>query len=262
MGKRDTKNRFCFVPPEEFCKDRFPLPPDELHHLVRVLRLPSGSIVTGVNGIGQIASIRLDLTEDGWVGVVIDRRDSEREPRLQVTLAAGLLKGNELDGALERAVEMGITAFIPMVAERSVAVPSPEREEHRRKRWGRIALSAMKVARAARLPEIKPMVSLRALLDRVDDFDQVLIGDPGGEKNPIRGDARTVLLLIGPEGGFTAEEIELVLSRGASSFSLGPRNLRASTASTAALARLLCLPGDPEKDRLRDGPEKKENTNH
>ncbi len=242
---RDTARRF-YAPPESLALPIFRFPPDEERHIFQVLRLVPGTEVIAVDGAGNAARVVL---EEGGRGCarVIERLAPERVAPFHLTVASALLRGRSLDDVVERCTELGALAFQPFVSERTVVAPTAGASLKRRGRYGRLALSAMKVAGSALCPEILPVATWGDLLLRIPRFDAALICD-GSAPRPLRPVARAerVLLVIGPEGGWAAGELEAAVESGAVAVNLGARNLRAATAAAAATA--IVLSGGREED--------------
>jgi 16S rRNA (uracil1498-N3)-methyltransferase len=238
MRERD-RVRFFYVPPERLAAPSFEFPEDERDHLTKVLRLSTGDLVTAVDGAGNGACVRLRMETGGVRGEVVERFRSTAEPALRLTLAVGLVRGQEMDAIVERGAELGVDALLPLICERSVHGGTRPERGGRAERWRRLALSGMKVARGGVAMEV---------LDPVRAIDLgPAIRERGGailwrrEAPPLLpvGGREKELALIGPEGGFTEAEEEVFLRAGATPASLGPRNLRTGTACAAALALLL-----------------------
>ena len=175
---------------------------------------------------------------------ILDRRkDHETEPAA-VALAPALLKGTRLDAVVEKATELGVAGIIPMRSARTVG-GGGEPGGQRLERWRRIALSAMKQSLRARLPRIVPVMGLREIVGTASSYDLALIASEEERERTLAlpsgfdAEARRVLLMIGPEGGFAREEIALAREAGMQTVSLGRSRLRADTASIAGLALLM-----------------------
>ncbi len=238
MGEDQTA-RFFFVPPGDLSQNPVRFPPEESHHLRDVVRLGRGVLITAVDGGGNGAVLRLRKRGDEIVGEVERRFRSAVEPGRPVAVAFAMLKGQASDALVEGCTELGAAVFQPFFSTRSVPRPVRGRGESRRLRMERIARSAMKVARAASCPAVRDPLGWKELLLTFGEYEQVLLcrrdesaGPPPVAKGPV-------LVVIGPEGGLTGEEEKEALAAGARAFSLGPRNLRSSTAALAACSALL-----------------------
>lgn len=224
------------------------LPADAANHL-RVLRLSAGDPLTIFNGEGgEYPAVLLSL-EKRSVRVRLGQplfRDAESP--LRVTLLQGISKGERMDYTIQKAVELGVTTILPLFAERSVVQLDGERLRRREQHWQGIVVSACEQCGRNTLPQLLPAATLETALERID-VELPLVLDPGASATlrhclARRSPGGGIALLIGPEGGFTAEELALSRRAGYAGVSLGPRVLRTETAGVAALAALQALAGD------------------
>ncbi|MFH1279869.1 MAG: RsmE family RNA methyltransferase [Candidatus Eisenbacteria bacterium] len=241
---KDERSRFFYAPPGDLRAERFFFSGDEARHVTRSLRLGEGARVTVVDGEGNGALVALFREGERTGGEVIERFRSASEPPVLITLAVGLPKRNGMDEIVERGAEIGVARFLPFEAERTVIRSGRPREGTREERWRRIALASMKVARGARLSRIDPTGRLEEVIAAATDHDRVFLLDREGSPFPVPRVGERVLLVVGPEGGFTPEEEERLRSAGARTLSLGPRNLRTATAALVAAARFVPSPSD------------------
>ena len=236
---------FSYVPPDRIVGNSAFVPDgDERNHLARALRKKPGDSVHFVDGEGWIyEGVLIRMKPEVEIEILDRRRDGEGGSA-EVTLVPSLLKGSRLDTVVEKATELGVAGIIPMRSSRTVA-GGGEPGGQRLERWRRIALSAMKQSLRARLPRIVPVMSLQEVVGTASSYDLALIAS---EEERGRGpalasglvaEARRVLLMIGPEGGFAREELDLAREAGMQSVSLGRSRLRADTASIAGLALLM-----------------------
>ncbi|MCY4545043.1 MAG: RsmE family RNA methyltransferase [Gemmatimonadetes bacterium] len=236
---------FSYVPPDRIVGNSAFVPDgDERNHLARALRKKPGDSVHFVDGEGWIyEGVLIRMKPEVEIEILGRRRDGEGGSA-EVTLVPSLLKGPRLDTVVEKATELGVAGIIPMRSSRTVA-GGGEPGGQRLERWRRIALSAMKQSLRARLPRIDPVMSLQEVVGTASSYDLALIAS---EEERGRGpalasglvsEARRVLLMIGPEGGFAREELDLAREAGMQSVSLGRSRLRADTASIAGLALLM-----------------------
>jgi 16S rRNA (uracil1498-N3)-methyltransferase len=221
---------------------RVELPKDEAHHAARVLRLGPGDDVRVFDGRGHEWAGRIVASANRRdVTVEIDSEVTPvAEPFVHVTLAIGLLKGDQMDTVVRDATALGVAAIVPMV---TAHVTVPERA-HRAgaavERWERVAVASAKQCRRAVVPAIEPVSPLTAVLERPADTTLMCTEpDISGQTPavvPPRGPS--ALVLIGPEGGWSGSEVDETRARGAVFVSLGSRTLRAELAPTVLLAFL------------------------
>jgi len=234
------------------------LPDGEAHHVARVLRAAVGDEVSMFDGRGREWIGRVSSVGSGPVTVdVLHETTPAAEPHVRLTLAIGLLKGEQMDTVVRDATMLGASKIVPLVTAH-VAVPSRAwKSTTVLERWRRVAIASAKQCGRAVVPEIVPVV-------RFADFapfaapDQPVAAD-SRLREPIlmcvepRLAARAVdktaagekiarpvaaIVLVGPEGGWSAEEVEQARSAGADLIHLGPRTLRAETVPTVVLTAL------------------------
>jgi len=209
------------------------LSPEEAHHLVQVLRLGEGAEVHLFDGKGNAARARVHRIVEGEVALRILGPEPSRESPLRITIAVSPPKGDRASFLVEKLTELGVAAIVPLETERGSSRESLER-------WRRIAVSSCKQSGRSRVPAIEPMRSVASVLE---EPGLVLAAQPGAPPLSIRG-ASEVLVLIGPEGGWSEREAAILATRGATRFGMGPRTLRTETAAVAAAAVLQYLLAD------------------
>lgn len=242
--------RRFIVRPEAIQGGRVRFDRDEARHLGRVLRLRPGAIVEAADGAGRTFAVRLEAldTREAW-GTILGERVPGAESPCAITLAQAILKGERMAWLLQKATELGVARIVPVETERVVARTGGERTAARRARWARIAREAVKQCGRAVVPVVEapcPFADVAAEARRHDAA--WLLWEGGG--TPLAaaareaGRPRRLLLLVGPEGGFTADEVALAERHGARVVGLGPRILRAESAGLVALALCQHLFGD------------------
>jgi 16S rRNA (uracil1498-N3)-methyltransferase len=238
-----------FVRPEAVGADRVRFDPDEAHHLGRVLRLRPGSLVQATDGAGHLYTVRLvALDASGAWGTIEGRAEPGRESPCALTLAQAILKGDRMSWLVQKATELGVARVIPMETARVVARPASG-AAGRIERWERIAREAVKQCGRVVVPAIDCPRAFADVAREVSAHDAAWIFWEGGGLAlagvaAAAGRPASALLLVGPEGGFTAEEVALAEGAGARLVSLGPRTLRAESAGVAAVALCQYLFGD------------------
>jgi 16S rRNA (uracil1498-N3)-methyltransferase len=238
-----------FVRPEAVGADRVRFDPDEAHHLGRVLRLRPGGVVDATDGAGHVYTVRLvALDATGAWGTIEGRAEPERESPCALTLAQAILKGDRMSWLVQKATELGVARIIPTETARVVARPGSG-EAARLSRWERIAREAVKQSGRVVVPAIDRPRAFAEVTREAPKHDAAWIFWEGGglalaAAAAAAGRPASALLLVGPEGGFTAEEVALAEGAGARLVSLGPRTLRAESAGLAAVALCQYLFGD------------------
>jgi 16S rRNA (uracil1498-N3)-methyltransferase len=240
-----------FLPKERIQDQRGTVIGDELTHLRKVLRLEPGDrfIVFDDTGWEHEAVVRSFSAYQGDIDILRSYQ-AERESALQVTLAVGLTKGEKMDLVVEKATELGVLHFVPFISTYTVPRLDKRKVEARTERWKKIAVSAAKQSGRTRLPKVYTLCEFREFVGQPwDDVLKLFFWEREEQQtlkqvHDSQPDARTVLLVIGPEGGFSVEEADLAQRHGFRSVQLGPRILRAETAALTALSLVQFLWGD------------------
>lgn len=236
-----------FVLPEELAGERVPLTGEVLHHLATVLRMRPGEELELLDGNGLICHCRIvSLARQQGEARVLGRRRAEEQP-FPVQLLQALPKGDKLDLVLQKGTELGIHRFVPVLTGRSIPVRDPSREEKRLLRWRRIVREAARQCRRPIIPEVAAPCSLKTAMAGVGEGLRLVLWEE--ESRPLAdllGAARPagVTILVGPEGGFAAAEIQLAAAAGFVPVRIGPRILRSETAGFAAAAIVQYVYGD------------------
>jgi 16S rRNA (uracil1498-N3)-methyltransferase len=227
------------------------------HYLTRVLRLSAGARVILFNGLGGEYEATLAAGEGaGCIAEVGQFRAWEAESPLHIRLLQAISRAERMDYTVQKAVELGVQEFVPVIAERCQVRLDGTRAERRLQHWRNIMVSACQQCGRNRIPDLHPpMVVAQALSDAFEGSKLVL--DPGAGASlartpPVRG---RVMLLTGPEGGFTEGEIALAVACGFARVRVGPRILRTETVALATVAALQALWGDLAGCREHAGPE-------
>ncbi len=231
--------RRLFLPPERIAGARAALTAEATHYLRDVLRLAPGARLELFDGQGGAYAAEV---LDGFGALALGPRREARPP-LALWLVVALAKGEKMDWVVQKATELGVTDIRPFAAERSVVRLDAERGEARAARWRRIAAEAARQSGRADVPAVAEPGPLTAVLGSIPEGFARFVFHPGGE--PLAGDpAAGIAAVVGPEGGLSAGEVGACEAAGARRVSLGPRVLRAETASLVAVALLQARFGD------------------
>jgi 16S rRNA (uracil1498-N3)-methyltransferase len=237
-----------FVRPEAIDADRVRFDRNEAHHLRRVLRLRSGAVVEATDGTGHLYQVRLVALEpaEAW-GIIEARVQPVRESPCAITLGQAILKGDRMSWVIQKATELGVARILPLETARVVARPAGGTA--RQARWERIAREAVKQCGRAVVPPVERPRALADVAPEIAAHEATWIfweggGQALGATAAAAGAPGRLLLLVGPEGGFTLEEVTLAEAAGARRVSLGPRILRAESAGLTAVALCQFLFGD------------------
>jgi 16S rRNA (uracil1498-N3)-methyltransferase len=251
--------RRFFIPPEQLRSTQILLAGEDAHHLRNVLRLGPGDTIVVFDGTGVEYTARIVSLDQGQVRLELQERLTDtRESPLTIALAQGYLKDKKMDELVRRLTELGVQHYIPFMARRSVATPDEGRSRARTQRWRKISQEAVKQCRRSRTMIIAAPTPFSEVLDLAEPYDLRLIfwqGDGGKALNalPVVAKPHRVFLLIGPEGGFEAEEVSTAQQHGFVAVHMGPRTLRAETATVAACTLVQFVFGDMGQNLL-DNP--------
>jgi len=243
-----------FVAPEDIRRKAFRLTGHEAFHVVKVLRYAPGQSLALFDGQGgRFEGVIERIEPDGSVTGALTatlKADDARAP-VKVHLYLGLLKASHWDYALEKGTELGVASFVPMLTPRTVVLlHEVQRAQAKQDRWARVVMAAAKQCGRAELPPVREPVQFRDAIRACKDKGLSLMAWEGlkgavaserlrlalREADQKRGvEPLDVHLFVGPEGGFSEEEVELAEAEGATVFGMGPRILRAETAAAAAL---------------------------
>ncbi len=217
------------------------------HHVMRVLRLRVGSSLMLFNGDGREYGARILGSGKRDVEVeTLEASTADPELGLRFTLIQGVAKGDRMDYALQKAVELGAHRIIPTMTERSLVKLDRDRLARRMDHWRGILISASEQSGRRRLPELEPAAKLSAIVSRLPEDALKLVLAPCARLSlpALKRPEREVVILTGPEGGLSDAELDLVEKQGFRPVRLGSRILRTETAPVAALAALQTLWGD------------------
>jgi 16S rRNA (uracil1498-N3)-methyltransferase len=224
----------------------------EALHIYKVLRLKQGEQIWIFDGTGIDYRCEIqNIQRENVVVRILDRFNSCAEPPINMTLFQSLPKSDKMDLIIQKSTELGVTGIVPIITERTVVNIQEERIQSRLKRWRRIALEACKQCNRSVIPHIHDILPFKESLKLIKSFQLSLI--PWEEENerglkevlkPLENGIKDICFLIGPEGGFTQEEINAARRRGGISVSLGPRILRTETAGMVLLSILMYELGD------------------
>lgn len=210
---------------------------EEAHHALRVRRLRAGDRVVLFDGVGGEARAQITRADADRLEANILSRTTTVAPRRSLTLAVAMPKGPRADWLVEKAAELGVRTLIPLICHRSVVRPATGKLA----RWRRICTSAAKQCGAALEMTIEPPAGFATILQRAREHDRVLFGHPDPEAPTV---ARLFaphpnacwLALIGPEGGWTNDELGQLGAAGATPARLASTTLRIETAAIAVAA--------------------------
>ena len=225
---------------------RFELEPEPSHHLLQVLRLGPGATLQLFDGSGgEYDACITDISKKQVIVEVQDLLRQEPAAHLPICLMLGISRGERMEFALQKAVELGVSKIEPLFTERCQVKLSGQRLAQRMTHWRRLIINACEQSGRCRIPELAEPASLAAGLQRQRPGISLLL-DPRSDKSlpELPEPQGSVTLLVGPEGGLSETERSEALRQKFIGVRLGPRILRTETAPLAAIAALQTLWGD------------------
>jgi len=223
---------------------------DQVRHIRKVLRLRAGDEVLVFDGLGK--EFEGTIVEEGRFSVMVKIQrilPPKGDSPLEVTLAQSLLKGEKMDYLIQKATELGVKEIIPFLSSRSVPVLEKSGRQKRRHRWGKIAIEASKQCGRGVVPKIESLQDYSDMLRAAPtDHLRLILWERDGIKLKEvleRSKAKTkIFFVVGPEGGFSQDEVEEAKGAGFAAVTLGKRILRSETASLCFLSILQYEWGD------------------
>ena len=221
--------------------------PDTVAHHIQVLRLAQGELITLFNGEGGEYSATLTQIERRSATVEIKAHHArDVELPFAITLAQALPEGTKMDWIIEKAIELGVSGFQPLAAQRCVVRLSAERAEKKMGHWRGIIESASEQSGRNRLAQLAPLQDYKQWITQQDMHRRIILTPRAQQSLPDwarHQGPQAVTLVIGPEGGLSEQEEEMALRHGALPLAMGPRILRTETAALAAVGALSALWG-------------------
>ena len=221
------------------------LPRETARQVARVLRLRPGDAVTLFSGDGFDVPATIERIQGESITVRLGQPVPGRPlPCPPITLVQSLLKHDHFELVVQKATELGVRRIVPLAAQRCVVAVKPEGVSRRLERWRRITIEASEQSGRASLPAIEPPRRLEEIEAVLGSYRAILLWE-GAEAQPLAAlelePETPVLLLVGPEGGWTPGEVERLRAAGAELASLGPLILRSETAAIAGIAAIQAL---------------------
>jgi 16S rRNA (uracil1498-N3)-methyltransferase len=236
-----------FVKNEQFTDNKAVVIGDDARHIARVMRMSKGDKVICCNEKGQSSLCEIEDISDDEVNLrVVEWLDEAKELPIEVTIANGLPKGDKLELVIQKGTELGASAFIPFMADRSIVKWDSKKGAKKVERWSKIAKEAAEQAHRTKVPEVLEPASLRELLQKSEAYDYKIVAYEEeaklGEKSNLASvlsnieQGQSLLVVIGPEGGLSDNEVESFKDNGFVICGFGPRILRTETAPLYVLA--------------------------
>ena len=243
--------RRFFVRPQDIGTQELRLRGDEADHLLRVLRLGPGAHIVAFDGCGhEYVTLVERLESEGVVCRILCDAGEELSPTVSITLGQGLPKGEKFDWVIQKTTELGVSAIVPLLTNRVVSqLPRPH-IARKVDRWERLAREACKQSGRATVPHLWPPTPLQTFLASCQSAELKLMLWECEDTRPLRTvlaastPVASVAVVVGPEGGLTAQEVACGEAYGFLAVGLGRRILRTETAGIVAVTLLQYQFGD------------------
>lgn len=212
-----------------------------IYQITKILRLKKGDIFVVFDPQFEYQILIRQISQENLTGKIIEKTKSEREPKKKLTLYQSLLKSDKFEWILQKCVEIGVSEFTPMVSDNSIV---REISENKLERYQKIIKEATEQYGSTKIANLSPVVTFKQAAEQIKDFKgQKILAWEGQIENQINKvldkNQKEYHLFIGPEGGFSPEEVELAGQNGIQIVSLGKRILRAETAAIVASGLIL-----------------------
>ena len=241
-----------FVTQDKITENQIIIDTEDVAHISRVLRLGIGDHVTVCDSQGTDYETEIaEMEQKQIVCSITEKRASESEPNIKVTLFQGLPKASKMEYIIQKTTELGISEIVPVKLSRCVVKIDNKKDEKKKlDRWQKISEAAAKQSGRGIVPQISEIMTLDEVIKSSKEFDLFFVPYECEEQKTLkevllsRSDIKTVGFIIGPEGGFDPAETEKLRENGIDTVTLGKRILRTETAGEAVLAMTMYEIGD------------------
>lgn len=241
------------VAPNNITNEEITLEGDDLKHLSQVLRLRPGDTIHVFDGSGiEYEASIISSDKSRAIARINTSFQNKTEPETRVTLFQGVPKGEKMELIIQKGVELGVHSIVPVITSRTVVKLNKKDSEKKAERWTKISIEAAKQCRRAYVPQILEPISFDEALVKAEDFSAVLLLYENEGKKCLKerlkcyniNKIKDIALFVGPEGGFTLEEVRNYTDKGYDIVSLGKRILRVETATISVLSIIMYEMGE------------------
>ena len=221
---------------------------DDAKHIAKVLRMHAGEKLVACDCQGFDYDCVIDSLTDKEVELSVERKYlSETEPSVRVTLYQAMPKSDKMELIIQKAVELGVSAIVPVQTKRCVSRPDAKSMAKKLERYNRIALEAAKQCGRGRIPQVLPMLDFAEAIKAMKEDQRAFLfyeNSTSSFRKELEQGVSSVSIMVGAEGGFEEEEVQKALDLDIASLSLGKRILRCETAPLAALSIIMYETGN------------------
>lgn len=237
-----------FVEPCQVTDGTITINGDDVKHISKVLRLHEKDDITVCDCRGFDYTCKIQsISSDEVVAAIIEKTPSGAEPPVSVTIYQGMPKSDKMDYIVQKCVELGAVAVVPVITKRTIAIPKDEKKKIAR--WQKIAAEAAKQSGRGIIPTVESVISFKDMIKNLSPNDLNILPYESEKDLSLKNildntDRKNINIIIGPEGGFDESEILLANEKDINIVTLGPRILRTETAPLATLAAVMYQLGD------------------
>ncbi len=235
--------RRFLVEKDRISGNRAVLKEDEARHIGKVLRLSVGDALCLIDEEGSTYHAMITTRDAKTVEVeIVEKITAPKEPALEIVLEQAIPKAQKMDLIVQKATELGVSSIIPFLSDRSVPLLDAERSLRKRMRWQKVAAEATKQCGRTIVPQVDAIIPFRGLLNRWDENSLKIMLWEDEKNNTLKDLLKThqpsarVVILVGPEGGFSGQEVNMAREAGFHTVSLGKYILRTETAGMSLLS--------------------------
>lgn len=240
INLKKNMHRF-YVPPKNIRDNIVLLPAEHRNHIKNVFRMKPGDTCIVFDGTGFEYEVCLEKIYPEPEGKIINRLKANTPNKVKITLVQGIAKGEKMDLIIQKCSEIGVDVFVPCRCERTIIKLDQAGATKKQERWQRIAQAAAEQSHSTTVPIVEPVADFAAVLKQIKSGQLALIPWEGEKSTSIKKILRntakdSITIFIGPEGGFSEQEIAGAKEAGVIPVSLGPRILRTETAGIVVAA--------------------------
>lgn len=234
MSQKQSSVIHFYIEPDAISGNTATFSREESDHILKTYRLYIGDAILATDGVGNLYQMQLSEYKDRLVRATIAKTARFiGELPVKITVGFGIPQLSKADQIIDQCTQLGASGFIPLLAKNSKSRLSADKSKARLKRWRKLAIAAVKQSLRSVVPEIAMPLGIDQLVEKVSEFDLVLLGSLNGQlvsNFKQTSGAKSILLITGPEEGFSRIEEDKLIRAGATAISLGERRLRAELA--------------------------------
>lgn len=240
-----------YVNKEDILDGKIIINNEDVKHIRNVLRLNKDDILVICDGENTDYKVKItNINKNEIITEILDIEKTKTESNLNISLYQGLPKSNKMDLIIQKATELGVKEIIPVLTSRTVVKINDKKKESKKiERWQKIATEASKQCRRGIVPKIKDVITFDEMILNIKNEDNIIVPYENEKNKTLKNTLQNIKgnkinIIIGPEGGFDIEEVDILSDINASIVTLGPRILRTETAGLTAIAITMYELGD------------------